>query len=83
MPCVTCKFSEAPRDNQGHIVLNADVVLCKFQPHVIVVPARNGMMLNTVWAQLPKMEECGQYQPKRATASTILSAASSPTGKPS
>ena len=68
MPCQNCKFSEAPRDNKGQVVLGSDVRVCKrMPPQTLVIPTPQGLALNTVWPTVPNMQYCGCYEPNGAT----------------
>lgn len=63
MPCMTCLFSEAPRDETGKVVIGAYVRVCKrLPPGPIFVPRASGLSLESAWPIVPLNEFCHEFQ---------------------
>lgn len=63
MTCMSCKYSDTPRDQQGKVVLGQASRICKrFPPAHILLPDQHGRtQLQYCWPIVGLMDECGEY----------------------
>ena len=65
MTCMSCRYSEPPRDANGKVVIGQanGARMCKrFPPTPMLVPVQSGVGVQYVWPMMGLMDSCGEFR---------------------
>lgn len=63
MTCMSCKYSDLPRDNEGKVLVGQPIRICKrYPPAPILLPdARGNMAQRYGWPVVGLLDQCGEF----------------------